>query len=148
MPRGAGPISTAGTGYREVALDVFDFLQERRDAAIAAGIARERIVLDPGIGFGKSLADNLALMAALPLFHALGQPLLVGASRKRMIAALAGDAPPGRRLGGSLALALCAIDAGVQLLRVHDVAETVQAARMWSALRGAAPRPGNPADQQ
>ena len=145
---GSGADLHAGARYRDVVLDVFDFLQERRDAAIAAGIARERIVLDPGIGFGKSLADNLALMAALPLFHALGQPLLVGASRKRMIAALAGDAPPDRRLGGSLALALGALDAGVQLLRVHDVAETVQAVRVWSALRGAALLLGNPADQQ
>jgi dihydropteroate synthase len=125
-------------GYGDVVIDVFEFLRARRDAAIAAGVARERIVLDPGIGFGKSLSDNLALMNALPLFHALGQPLLVGASRKRMIAMLSANEPPERRLGGSLALALRAMDAGVQLLRVHDVAETVQAARVWQALREAA----------
>jgi dihydropteroate synthase len=125
----------AGADYGDVVFDVFDFLRARRDAAIAAGIMRERIVLDPGIGFGKSLSDNLALMNALPLFHALGQPLLVGASRKRMIATLSAGEAPGDRLGGSLALALKAMDAGVQVLRVHDVAETVQAARVWLSLR-------------
>lgn len=126
------------TGYADPVLDVFDWLRTRRDEAMAAGIARERIVLDPGLGFGKSLADNLALMNALPLFHALGQPLLVGASRKRMIGALSNEAPAHQRLGGSLALALKALDAGAQLLRVHDVAETVQATRVWRGLRDAA----------
>jgi dihydropteroate synthase len=135
---GDGPDLHAGADYRDVVLDVFDWLKDRRDAALAAGIARDRIVLDPGIGFGKSLADNLALMNALPLFHALGQPLMVGASRKRMIGALSGEAPAHRRLGGSLTLALKAMDAGVQLLRVHDVTETVQAARVWRGLRDAA----------
>jgi len=77
-------------------------------------------------------------MNALPLFHALGQPLLVGASRKRMIGALSNEAPAHKRLGGSLALALKALDAGVQLIRVHDVAETVQALHVWRGLRDAA----------
>ena len=124
--------------YRDVVLDVFDWLAERRDAALAAGIAAEKIVLDPGIGFGKSVQDNLALMGALPLFHALGQPLLVGASRKRMIGALSNEAAVHQRLGGSLALAMKALEAGVQLLRVHDVPETVQAMRVWRGLRDAA----------
>jgi len=128
----------AGGTYRDVVLDVFDWLQARRDAAIKAGIAREKIVLDPGIGFGKSLAENLALMNALPLFHALGQPLMVGASRKRMVGALSNEAPAHQRLGGSLTLAIKAMDAGVQLLRVHDVAETVQAVHIWRGLRDAA----------
>ena len=118
---GDGEDLHADGDYRDVVLDVFDWLAERRDAALAAGIAREKIVLDPGIGFGKSVADNLALMNALPLFHALGQPLLVGVSRKRMIGALSGEAAAHQRLGGSLALAFKALDAGVQLLRVHDV---------------------------
>lgn len=135
---GDGDDLHAGGDYSDVVLDVFDWLSARRDAAIAAGIARERILLDPGIGFGKSLADNLALMNALPLFHALGQPLLVGASRKRMIGALSAEAPAQQRLAGSLALALKALDAGVQILRVHDVAETVQALRVWRGLRDAA----------
>ncbi len=128
----------AGAAYGDVVLDVFDWLRERRDAAIAAGIARERIILDPGIGFGKSLAENLALLNALPLYHALGQPLLVGASRKRMIGALSNEAPAHRRLGGSLMLAARAMEAGVQLARVHDVAETVQAVHIWRGLRDAA----------
>jgi dihydropteroate synthase len=135
---GSGEDLHADGKYASVAFDVFDWLAERRDAAIAAGIGRERIVLDPGIGFGKSLADNLALLNALPLFHALGQPLMVGGSRKRMIGALSGEAASHERLGGSLALAVKAMDAGVQLLRVHDVAETIQARNVWRGLRDAA----------
>jgi dihydropteroate synthase len=135
---GEGKDLHAGAAYRDAVLDVFDWLRDRRDAALAAGIAREKIVLDPGIGFGKSIADNLALMNALPLFHALGQPLMVGVSRKRMIGALSNEAPAHQRLGGSLALAVKAMEAGVQLLRVHDVAETVQAVRVWRGLRDAA----------
>jgi len=136
-PGGADDLHADGR-YADVVLDVFDWLAERRDAAVAAGIARDKIILDPGIGFGKSLADNLALFNALPLFHALGQPLLVGASRKRMIGALSREAPAHKRLGGSLLLAAKAIDAGVQLLRVHDVAETVQARDVWRGLRDSA----------
>ena len=124
--------------YQDVVLDVFDWLRARRDAALAAGVAREKIILDPGIGFGKSLADNLALMNGLPLFHALGQPLLVGASRKRMIGALSNEVPAHKRLGGSLMLAARALEAGVQLLRVHDVAQTVQMVHVWRGLRDAA----------
>jgi dihydropteroate synthase len=128
----------ADVAYEDVALDVFDWLRERRDAALAAGIARDKIFLDPGIGFAKGLAENLALINALPMFHALGQPLLVGASRKRMIGALSNEAPAHHRLGGSLAIAMKALDAGVQLLRVHDVHETVQAVHVWRGLRDAA----------
>lgn len=135
---GEGEDLHGSADYADPVLDVFDWLRSRRDEAVAAGIARERIVLDPGLGFGKSLASNLALLNALPLFHALGQPLLVGASRKRMIGALSNEAPADQRLGGSLALAVKALDAGVQLLRVHDVAETVQALRVWRGLRDAA----------
>lgn len=135
---GEGEDLHTGAAYADVVLDVFDWLRERRDAARAAGIARDKIVLDPGIGFGKSVADNLALLNALPLFHALGQPLLVGASRKRMIGALSNEAPAHQRLGGSLLLATRAIEAGVQLVRVHDVPETVQAVHVWRGLRDAA----------
>ncbi|MCZ8171260.1 MAG: dihydropteroate synthase [Brevundimonas sp.] len=135
---GDGEDLHANSTYGDVVLDVFDWLATRRDAAIAAGIPREKIVLDPGIGFGKSVADNLALLNALPLFHALGQPLLVGVSRKRMIGALSGEAPAHQRLGGSIMLATKALEAGVQLLRVHDVPETVQALRVWRGLRDAA----------
>ncbi|MBC2665012.1 dihydropteroate synthase [Novosphingobium flavum] len=135
---GEGEDLHADAGYGNVVLEVFDWLAARRDAAIEAGIAREKIVLDPGIGFGKTLAENLALMNALPLFHALGQPLLLGASRKRMIGALSNEAPADKRLGGSLTLALRALEAGAQIVRVHDVAETVQALRVWRGLRDAA----------
>ncbi|GMM93178.1 dihydropteroate synthase [Qipengyuania sp. MTN3-11] len=128
----------AGGEYGSVVFDVFDALRTRRDAALAAGIARECILLDPGLGFGKSLADNTAVLNALPLFHALGHPLLLGASRKRMIGALSNEAPAVARLGGSIALAMAGMDAGVQLLRVHDVGETVQARNVWRGLRDAA----------
>ncbi|MDT0508182.1 dihydropteroate synthase [Novosphingobium sp. MMS21-SN21R] len=124
--------------YTDVVLDVFDALRERRDYARSAGIARDKILLDPGIGFGKSLADNLALINALPLFHALGQPLFFGASRKRMIGALSNEVPAHQRMGGSLMLAVKAMDAGCQMIRVHDVAETVQAFHVWRGLRDAA----------
>lgn len=135
---GTGEDLHAEPDYTSVVFDVFDFLKEARDLAIEAGIAREKIVLDPGIGFGKSLADNLALLNALPLFHALGQPLLLGASRKRMIGALSNEAPAHQRLGGSLAIAKLGMDAGMHLLRVHDLAETVQARNVWRGLRDAA----------
>lgn len=127
-----------GGDYADVVSEVFDFLQAARDKAVAGGIAQASIVLDPGIGFGKSLADNLALLNALPLFHALGQPLLVGASRKRMIGALSREEAADARLGGSIALAMRAMDAGVHFLRVHDVPETVQARNVWRGMRDAA----------
>lgn len=135
---GDGEDLHADARYGNVVLDVFDWLAQVRDRAIAAGISRELIVLDPGIGFGKTLTENLALLNALPLFHALGQPLLLGASRKRMIGALSNEAPAHQRLGGSLAVALKGMDAGYHLLRVHDVAETVQARNVWRGLRDAA----------
>ena len=121
--------------YGDVAGEVFDWLEERVDAVVAAGVDRARIAVDPGIGFGKSLSDNLALVNALALFHGLGCPVMLGASRKRMIGALSNEAPAGERLGGSLALALAGAAAGVQMLRVHDVAETVQGLRVWRGLR-------------
>lgn len=135
---GSGEDLHADGRYSDVVLDVFDWLRNRRDAALAAGIPREKIVLDPGLGFGKTLAENLALMNALPLFHALGQPVLLGVSRKRMIGALSNEAPAHKRVGGSIALATKGMDAGVQLLRVHDVAETVQARDVWRGLRDTA----------
>ena len=126
---------------RPVLFEVYDWLEARIAAAEAAGIARERIVLDPGIGFGKTVQHNLQLLNGLALLHGLGCPLMLGASRKRMIGALSGEAGPGERLGGSLALALKGAEQGVQLLRVHDVTETVQALRVWRGLRDAALAP-------
>jgi len=127
---------TGGT-YTDVVSEVFDFLKHAREKAIVSGIVEDRIVLDPGIGFGKSLSENLALLNALPLFHALGSPLLVGASRKRMIGALSTEEPAEQRLGGSVALAVKAMDAGVHLVRVHDVKDTVQARNVWRGMRDA-----------
>jgi len=121
--------------YGNVLTDVFDWLEARVAAAVAGGVDRSKIIVDPGIGFGKSLADNLALLNGLAMFHGLGCPVMLGASRKRMIGALANEAPADRRLGGSLTLALKGAEAGVQLLRVHDVAETVQALKVWRGLR-------------
>ena len=135
---GEGEDLHANARYDDVVLDVFDWLRERCDAAMAAGVERNNIVLDPGIGFGKSVTDNLALMNALPLFHALGQPLLVGASRKRMIGALSNEAPSHGRLAGSLTLALKALDSGAHIVRVHDVPDTMQTLRVWRGLKDAA----------
>jgi len=120
-----------GSGYRNVLLDVYDWLEARIAAVVAAGVDRTRIIVDPGIGFGKTLQENLALLNGLALFHGLGCPIMLGASRKRLIGALSNEAPASDRLGGSVALALKGADAGVQLLRVHDVADTVQALRVW-----------------
>lgn len=135
---GAGEDLHAGGKYDDAVFDVFDFLREARSRAVAAGIAEERIILDPGIGFGKSLADNAKLINALPLFHALGSPLLLGASRKRMIGAMSREEAADQRLAGSIALAIKGMAAGVQILRVHDVAETVQARNVWRGLTDAA----------
>jgi dihydropteroate synthase len=111
------------------------WLAARLDAAEAAGIARDRLAADPGIGFGKRLEDNLALLGALESFHALGVPLLLGASRKSFLGALLGEPDPGRRLEGSLAAAARAAEAGVQILRVHEVAATRRFLAVWGALR-------------
>ena len=135
---GEGEDLHANAAYGNVLFDVFDWLRAARDRAVEAGIDPSLIVLDPGIGFGKSMADNLALLNGLELFHALGHPVLLGASRKRMVGALSNEAPAHRRLGGSVALALRGMAAGCQILRVHDVYDTVQARNVWRGLRDAA----------
>ena len=119
--------------YVDVVSEVADFLEARREAARVAGA--ERVVLDPGIGFGKTLAHNLALLRALGALAGLGTPLMLGASRKRMIAALDRDGPADERVGGSLALALRGAEAGCAWLRVHDVSATRQALAVWRAVR-------------
>ena len=124
----------AAPAYGDVLLEVADYLEARVAAAEAAGIPRGRILVDPGIGFGKTVAHNLALIRGLALLHGTGCAILFGASRKRFIGAL-GEAPdPLERLPGSLAVALEALRQGAQVLRVHDVAETRQALALWSAL--------------
>jgi dihydropteroate synthase len=126
---------------RPVLFEIYDWLEERIEAAVAAGIAREKIVVDPGFGFGKNVQHNLQLMNGLAMLHGLGCPIMVGASRKRTIGALSNEAPADQRLAGSLAFALKAAEQGVQLLRVHDVPETLQALRVWRGLRDAALTP-------
>jgi|SRR5579884_528562 len=127
--------------YDDVLVEVYQWLEERIAAAASAGIARERILVDPGFGFGKNVAHNLELMNGLALFHSLGCPIVVGASRKRTIGALSGEAPTDQRLGGSIALALKAAEQGVQIVRVHDVFDTVQALKVWRGLRDQALTP-------
>jgi dihydropteroate synthase len=127
--------------YDDVLVEVYQWLEARIAAAEAAGIARDRILIDPGFGFGKSVAHNLELMNGLALLHSLGCPIVVGASRKRTIGALSNEAPADRRLGGSIAFALKAVEQGAQILRVHDVSETVQALRVWRGLRDQALTP-------
>ena len=127
-----------GGTYANVLYDVYDMLAERVAACVAAGINRAKIIVDPGLGFGKGVGDNLALVNGLALFHTLGCPILFGASRKRMIGALDNEAPADQRLGGTVALHYQAAGQGAQLLRVHDIAENRQALRVWRGLRDAA----------
>jgi dihydropteroate synthase len=122
--------------YDDVVLDVYDWLGARIDACERAGIARSRLIVDPGIGFGKTLAHNLALLGALSIFHGLGCAVMLGASRKSFIGRLTG-AGVDDRLPGSLAAALLAVAQGVQILRVHDVAATRQALAVWDGAHGA-----------
>ena len=128
----------------DVLIEVYDWLEARIEAVVAAGVDRANIIVDPGLGagsFGKNVRDNLALINGLSLLHGLGCPILLGASRKTFIGALNGEAPVEKRLGGSLATALAGAMQGVQLLRVHDAFETVQAMRVWRGLRDEALSP-------
>ena len=124
------------THYQDVALDVYDDLATLLRQAVAAGVQRERIVLDPGIGFAKTPEQNFELLRRLALFHALGQPLMVGASRKSFLGALSDGAPPKGRVAASLATAIFAAAQGAHVLRVHDVRETRQALAAWRVLLG------------
>ena len=119
--------------YADVLLDVYDALAARVATAEAAGIRRANIAIDPGIGFGKTLSHNLALLQRLSLFHNLGLPVLLGASRKRFIGTIGAEAEASRRMPGSIAVALWGVAQGVQMIRVHDVAETRQALSLWQA---------------
>ena len=119
--------------YSDVVSDVKVFLQERIDACLHAGIEREKIIIDPGFGFGKTLAHNLALLQRLPELNALGYPVLVGMSRKSMIGQLL-NRPVGERLSGSLALAMLAAERGAAIIRVHDVAATVDVLSVLAAV--------------
>jgi dihydropteroate synthase len=129
--RGTPDTMNAFAHYDDVVAEVAAELSERLEAATRAGIRRDRIVLDPGIGFAKNGDQNIALLRGLPALRRLGRPLLLGVSRKRFIGHITGVQTPRDRLGGSLAAGLFAVAQGAAILRVHDVAETVQALRMW-----------------
>ncbi|KWO61202.1 dihydropteroate synthase [Burkholderia ubonensis] len=130
--------------YRDVVADVRDFLAERAQALMDAGVAAERICVDPGFGFGKAVIEhNYALLAALPDTtparpDGRPYPILAGMSRKSMLGVVIGDKPPIERVAASVAAAVCAVERGAAIVRVHDVAETVDALKIWSAVRGAA----------
>lgn len=123
--------------YTDVAAEVADFLQERMAACVAAGIAAERILLDPGFGFAKNTQHNYELFKRLPELLSLQRPLLVGVSRKSMIGNIL-QQPVDQRLYGSLALAVMALERGAKILRVHDVAATMDALKIFSAVQDAA----------
>ena len=127
--------------YDDVLVEVYLWLEERIAAAEGAGIARSNILVDPGFGFGKTVAHNLELMNGLALLHSLGCPIVLGASRKRTIGALSNEAPADKRLGGSIAFALKAAEQGAQIVRAHDVFETGQALKVWRGLRDQALTP-------
>lgn len=119
--------------YSDVVLDVFDYLEGRIRDCVAAGIPKSRLIADPGIGFGKHLHHNVAVLNALSLYHGLGVPLLLGASRKKLIGQISNVEAPRDRVPGSIAAALFGIAQGMQIVRVHDVAETRQAVAVWEA---------------
>jgi dihydropteroate synthase len=136
----------ANPTYDSAALDIYRYLAGRIEACAAAGIDPARVVVDPGIGFGKTLAHNLQLFEQLALFQGLGCAVLLGASRKSFISKLYPRATgPKQRLGGSLAAALFGLQRGAQILRVHDVAETCQAVALWQAA-SAVPSPADDFD--
>lgn len=121
--------------YTDVLLDVYDYLEDRIALAEDYGIAREAIIADPGIGFGKTAQHNLALIRGLSLFHGLGCPVLLGVSRKRFIGAVGGAEEADQRAPGTLAVTLAGLDQGIQIHRVHDVAEIAQGIRLWDAIK-------------
>ena len=119
--------------YDDVTLDVYDFLAARIDVLVAQGIPRAQIMVDPGIGFGKTQAHNLTLLSRLSIFHGLGCPVLLGASRKKFIGTIGGTQSAADRMPGSVAVALAGIAQGVQIVRVHDVGATRAAIALWQA---------------
>jgi dihydropteroate synthase len=134
--RGTPRTMQRDTGYDDVVHEVLDYLLERVEVARSAGIERGRMLIDPGIGFGKAPRHNLALLRAVPEFVRTGQPVLIGASRKSFLGACFGQ-PPGARLEGSLAAALAAVAGGAQVVRVHDVAATRRAVDVFAGIAAA-----------
>ncbi len=134
--RGEPKTMQEAPAYDQPPLEIFDYLEGRIQACEAAGIGRARIAVDPGIGFGKALAHNLAILSHLSLFQGLGCPVLVGVSRKNFIGHITGEERPKARLPGSLAATMAGLNQGVQMVRVHDAAETRQAMQVWHAIHG------------
>lgn len=126
--------------YGDVVAEVMDSLCDRIDFAVSRGVRRDRIITDPGIGFGKTGDHNLLLLRHLSVLHDLGLPVLLGASRKRFIGTIGGAEVAAERVAGSVSVAMYGVAQGAQILRVHDVAETAQALRLWRAMAG----PGDP----
>ena len=120
--------------YENILIEVFDFLENQIGKLVEAGISRDQIIADVGIGFGKNIEHNLALIKNISLFHGLGVPLLLGVSRKSIISNVAKVKKPSDRVHGSISLAISALGQGVQIFRVHDVAETRQAFDLWMAV--------------
>ena len=120
--------------YEDVALDVYDALEGFIARAVGAGVPRSHLAIDPGIGFGKSFNHNLEVLNQLTLYHGLGVPLLLGASRKAFIGAITGESQAGLRMAGSVGVAIAAAAQGAQIIRVHDVRESVQALATWMAV--------------
>ncbi len=121
--------------YDDVLLDVYDFLEDRVETLVGQGISRQQITIDPGIGFGKTLAHNLRLLNGISLFHGLGCAILLGVSRKKFIGTIGNAPETDDRMPGSVAVALAGVAQGVQILRVHDVKETTSALALWQAVR-------------
>ncbi len=121
--------------YDNVLLDVYDFLDTQITALVQVGIPRARIMVDPGIGFGKTQDHNLTLLQNISLFHGLGCAILLGVSRKGFVGSIGKEPRADARASGSIAVALAALAQGVQIIRVHDVAETAQAVRLWRAVQ-------------
>ena len=119
--------------YNFTPIDIYTYLEERINFLIFRGIPKQYIAIDVGFGFGKTVSDNLSLIDWMPLFHGLGVPIIVGVSRKSTIAKIDDNAPVDKRIGGSIALTLKSIDAGVQIVRSHDIQETRQAIKLWQA---------------
>jgi dihydropteroate synthase len=142
--RGTPETMNGLNAYEDIGRDVAAELGAQVEAALAGGVAREAIITDPGFGFAKVGAQNVDLMRNLAPLRALGYPMLIGLSRKGFIGQLSGEPVAARRLGGSLAAALFALTQGAAILRVHDVAETVQAVRVWQGLAKEEEPPRNP----
>lgn len=127
--------------YRDVVAEVADFLEQRVESCLAAGMRREQLVIDPGFGFGKTLEHNLALLNGIEALRQSGVPVLAGLSRKSMLGAITGRTSTDQRLAASLAAALLAAQRGAAIVRVHDVAETGDVIKVWIAARSAEPSP-------